>query len=215
MSKRISFLSVFFFAFLFFVIFSYFIHRNLFTSLDFDTTLNLQDKLPDFLISPFSVFSILGTAEIATLFLLSLWFIFPLLRKIHVLIFYVLTQVIEVIGKSIISQIAPPVELLKTNLHVGFPSGSISADFFSYPSGHAARTTFISVILLFALWKSSKPNRNFKFVFIFLILTFDFIMLLSRVYLGEHWISDVIGGGLLGFSLAVLSFYFIKIKSAK
>ena len=55
--------------------------------------------------------------------------------------------------KSQIPQIAPPIELLRTNIHLGFPSGALSGEHFAYPSGHLARTVFISAVLIFAIFK--------------------------------------------------------------
>jgi membrane-associated phospholipid phosphatase len=68
---------------------------------------------------------------------------------------------------------------------------------YPYPSGHMLR----SVILLgavFVLW----PNRIGRVA----ILTVLLGVAASRIYLGVHWTSDVIGGALLG--VAALAWVF-------
>lgn len=78
----------------------------------------------------------------------------------------------------------------------------LSPESYSMPSGHATLTITIFMGLAYLIAQSCRPNRRSPIYLVALLLTF--FVGLSRLYLGAHWLTDILAGWLLGGALLIL-----------
>lgn len=80
---------------------------------------------------------------------------------------------------------------------------------YSFPSGHA----MISVLFFGSIiYLVNKYNLKYKKLITFSLSTFVLLVGISRIYLGVHYLTDVVGGYLLGFIVLLLIIHLFERK---
>lgn len=192
-------------ALLLFIVFTILVSLKLLSVVDVKTTIYFQTIVPRIFDLPFSILSLLGSFEVTSMVLLLIFVLLygkNLAPVLSVLSFFILGTIIELSGKLFLFHPSPP-KLFFRNVGILFPTTYVHTNY-SYPSGHMFRVAFIIIILIYFLIGVKRGPLTISILAIFLV-----VMATSRIYLGEHWLSDVVGGTLLGAFFGSLSVGFL------
>ena len=102
------------------------------------------------------------------------------------------TVIVELALKLTTGHAPPGPETSRTFIHL-VPALDTPS---SFPSGHAARLTFLSAL---GALVAARPAATLA------AAAFVAFTLVARVYIGDHWPTDVIGGGALGLAFAFIA----------
>lgn len=109
---------------------------------------------------------------------------------------FILILLAELFGKSIVHHPSPPFSMIKHPTSM-FPANYINEQF-SYPSGHAARAIYIGMVIYSLVGTGVSARSKRRGALIIGICLYVVLVGVSRIYLGEHWFTDVVGGVLIG-----------------
>ncbi len=98
------------------------------------------------------------------------------------------------------------VEIMKMLYRIPRPDFSqlVPESSFSYPSGHSVGAFALYGLLAYMIIKSKLP-KAVSWTLALLISIFIASILYDRLYVGVHWGTDVIGGGIIGLACMILA----------
>jgi len=184
-----SVLFVCFFAFLILVKINYNFKIDAFNHIIIDLRTPFFNKF-------FTIFSYLGNFFVLSLIVILLFFIIRITFKQKfkawfIVLSFAFVSVVNFLIKNLFKRARPENLML-------FKEFS-----FSFPSWHAMLTCFVFGVLIYFTLKYMK-NKPFKIILTILFSVIILLMGFARVYLGVHYLSDVIAGLMLGFAFVLI-----------
>lgn len=111
----------------------------------------------------------------------------------------IIITVINLISKLIFRRDRPTINQL------------VFEDSYSFPSGHTITATVVYGFIIYLIYKSNLSKKE-KIIYISILILLILLIGVSRIYLGVHYFTDVIGAIALGISYLIIAIYIIEKK---
>jgi membrane-associated phospholipid phosphatase len=212
-----------------FTLFSRYVRGDGMKSADFAATVKIQEKIDKsthlraaaFVDNTMEGATFLASPTVTVIFIIIITFITVIdfnnkkirWRGLAIPVLFGLLTLGELYGKSVVHHPSPPFVFIKHPVSI-FPKDYINEQF-SYPSGHTARAVFLAICIIgyrLNAWMNQKKKTGL--ISLIVLTGFVFLVSVSRIYLGQHWLSDVIGGFLIGSGSGLIAFWVINSGSA-
>ncbi len=72
---------------------------------------------------------------------------------------------------------------------------------FSFPSGHSMVSVSLYGFIIYLIYTRIKGRKKYLFITVLVLLTL--LIMFSRIYLGVHYLSDVVAGGVISISYLI------------
>ena len=112
------------------------------------------------------------------------------------------TVVVVNLIKAVVGRGRPPLEFMM-----------VTVDSASFPSAHSAQAVAVWTAVAVVWWYGSNPGRGARAAMVGAAGVVGVSVMASRVYLGAHWLTDVVGGASLGLVLMALCWLFLAPES--
>ena len=174
--------------------------------MDSDILIYIQEYLRNDVLTPFMVL-LTHTGDYGIL-VIALTAVLVLIRKTrrlgHVVTFSISIESIitNVLLKNLIARTRPYEVIEELELLIGEQPD------FSFPSGHAGVTFALAGAMLFSFMygvKGFEKNKRNSLI-VLLVLLYAVILAFSRLYVGVHYPTDVLGGMLIGLLSGFVSY---------
>jgi len=164
-----------------------------FSELDYSLSSKIATMLPyDGLLRKFfQIFTLTGTAIAWLLILPVIFFVLPFWQPQVYTLFMVngLMSLVVLVIKQIVKRNRPS---FKDDRFL-----SVAFDVFSFPSGHAARSIYVAILMTIYM-----PHLAYMWYL------WGVLIIISRMVLGVHYLSDIFAGIVVG-AVSMVTFYFL------
>ncbi len=193
-----------------FAVFTLLVKLDKFVQADFDLTVKIQNKVPAGLNDIFHLFSTaghVGTMSVILIIILAI-FLRKKLNGVVIMFLFYAGQGAEFFLKEALHQPGPPFQFHRVGSGVFFDKDYVVPGS-SYPSGHSFRAVFIATTALYVVHRKYGKSAA-TLIAGTAACGLAVCIMAAKVVLGEHWVTDIVGGALLGAATAFFALLFAR-----